>query len=146
MVFLLTVKEDFILKALNKSDQNYDSAVFATEKGYYDAAISSIYYSAFQTLSAYILFKEKDELLKSHKAVKAFFNKEIVQLGLVDLSLGKFYNKLEDYRILGDYIFNESMPGELCKENLKTLKDFNNAVRSLIEFDKNILESRSFIE
>lgn len=86
---------------LRKSEEKYESALDDFSMGRYDSCISNLYYSAFQTTTAYMI--QQGVLANKHKHVRSFVNKELANTGLITRGSAKLYNRLMDQRSDADY-------------------------------------------
>ncbi len=66
-----------------------------------ESTINRIYYAMFYAVNALLLTKEL--AAAKHSGVRALFNREFINTGLVERDLGKFYAEMFDRRQKGDY-------------------------------------------
>lgn len=118
---------------LQKAKGSYFSASTDIAYGIFDRAVSSFYYSAFQTVTALMLLREIRS--KSHTDVRAYVNKELVRPGYMSIELGKMYNRLMDMRSDADYSDIVTFSKEEVEVLAKQVKEFNAVVGSFIEAD-----------
>jgi uncharacterized protein (UPF0332 family) len=116
---------------LKKAEGSFQSAKNDIENHINDRAVSSLYYSAFQTVTAYMLHMEIRS--KSHTQVRSFVNNKLIRPKLLSIELGKMYNKLMDMRSDADYSDVVTFTDEQVEGLLEKVKEFNQAVRSLIK-------------
>jgi uncharacterized protein (UPF0332 family) len=121
---------DFIDVLLQKSEQSYSSANGDFERGNYDRAVSSLYYSAFQALSALMLSEGLNSNKHSH--VRSYLNKELVMKGKISIELGRMYNKLMDNRDDADYSPIVRFSKDDVAYYLTKVNDFNSSINSLM--------------
>ena len=69
--------------------------------GYYDTAINRIYYASFYSVQSLLLSIDIEP--KSHKGVLSMFALHFVKTGLFPEELAKFYPRIFNERMLGDY-------------------------------------------
>ncbi len=67
----------------------------------FESTVNRIYYAMFYAVNALLITKGLSSA--KHSGVRAFFNQEIVNKGLVEKELGKFYSYMFDQRQKGDY-------------------------------------------
>jgi hypothetical protein len=116
-----------------KAKSSLDSARREFEAGAYDFAINRLYYAAFYGVSAILL--ERKMSFKKHSGVRAYFHREIIKEGLLEVKWGRYYDKLFEDRQEGDYTafidFSKDYVSEqleLCEEFLKELKKLLNTI------------------
>ena len=115
---------------LKKSEGSFQSAKTDVDNDIYDRAVSSLYYSAFQSVTAYMLHRGIRS--KSHTQVRSFVNNELIRPGLISIELGKMYNKLMDMRSDADYSDTVSFTKEQTADVLEQVQMFNKSIVSLI--------------
>jgi hypothetical protein len=110
-----------------------DSARREFEAGAYDFAINRLYYAAFYGVSAILL--ERKMSFKKYSGVRAYFHREFIKEGLIEVKWGRYYDKLFEDRQEGDYTafidFDKGYVSEqleLCEEFLKELKKLLNTI------------------
>ncbi|MBI4558498.1 MAG: HEPN domain-containing protein [Candidatus Hydrogenedentes bacterium] len=64
------------------------------------SAVNRIYYAAFYATSAALL--QKRQSFKKHSGGRVAFHREFIRAGVLDVSWGKFYDKLFQVRQEGD--------------------------------------------
>ncbi|WP_018130141.1 HEPN domain-containing protein [Effusibacillus pohliae] len=119
---------------LKKAKEKYESAEDDFLKGRYDSCVSNLYYSAYQTVTAYMI--SSGVSTSKHTHVRAYVNKEMANKGLISKQAAKLYNMLMDARSDADYdieTFNEKQ----AKEMLEGVRLFNReVVRVMMETKK----------
>lgn len=116
---------------LIKSNNSYTSALNDYHAELYDRAISSLYYSAFQSLSA--LMVDRGLFSKKHTHTRSYLNKDLVNTGQMSVELGGIYNTLMDARDEADYSPIIMFTREDVEHYLTGVKQFNTVVRDLIK-------------
>lgn len=114
---------------LKKSEGSLQSAKTDIENQIYDRAVSSLYYSAFQAVTAYMLHKEIRS--KSHTQVRSFVNNELIRPGLIPIELGKMYNKLMDMRSDADYSDTVTFTKHQVEGLFEKVREFNHSIHKL---------------
>lgn len=66
-----------------------------------ESTVNRIYYAMFYAVNALLITKELSS--SKHSGVRALFNKEIVNKGLIEKQWGEFYADMFDRRQKGDY-------------------------------------------
>lgn len=86
---------------LERAYKTMEEATLLEEKGYYNAAVSRLYYACFYATEA-LLLKNRIEA-KSHTGVKAMLGLHFVSKGLIPVAIGKILSTLYEKRQSGDY-------------------------------------------
>lgn len=86
---------------LEKAEEAYKSAEVLVEHQQWNAAVNRLYYSIYYSVSG-ILAKMGIET-KTHTGIKTQFLLHFVKSGIIEMSLGKLYADLFDWRQKGDY-------------------------------------------
>jgi uncharacterized protein (UPF0332 family) len=115
---------------LSKAKGSFSSATSDMQNHNYDRAISSFYYSAFQTMTALMLLRGIRS--KSHTHVRSYVNNEIVKPGWISVELGKVYNKLMDMRGDADYSDTVTFTMLQTEEVCESIQRFNQAILLMI--------------
>lgn len=123
---------------LSKSEGSYSSALTDISNGIYDRAVSSLYYSAFQIVTALML--QSGVVSKSHTQTRSYVNRNLVQTGLISVELGKMYNRLMDFRADADYSDTVHFTEIQVKSLQNEVQEFNKKIRSLI-YENSLNES-----
>jgi len=117
---------------LEKSEESLKSARREFKAGAYDFSINRIYYAAFYGVSAVLL--DRNMSFKKHSGVRAYFHREFIKEGLIEVKWGKFYDKLfedrqeSDYTAFIDFSNDYVSEQQLCEQFLKKLKKLLNGV------------------
>lgn len=103
------------------------------EKYFVDATLEStvnrIYYAMFYAVTALLITKELSS--SKHSGVRAFFNQEFVNKGLIEIRWGKFYSDMFDNRQEGDYKDFMRFEREDVELWLKTAEEFVREIEKL---------------
>ena len=93
--------EDLIQYRLEKAEQSYQDALLLAEHRSWNAVVNRLYYACLYASMALLV---KNELSHgTHSGVRHQLNLHFIQKGIIEPSLGKFYNKLSQTRDIGDY-------------------------------------------
>lgn len=117
---------------LRKAKEKFESAVDDLQKGRYDSCISNLYYSAFQTVTAYMI--AQGQATSKHTHARAYVNRELANAGLISKESAKLYNRLMDDRSDADYnveIFDQAE----AEKMLEGVRLFNEAIRGILGMD-----------
>lgn len=93
--------EKAIRQKLAKSRARLSEINNLLQFGYYDTAINRIYYASFYSVQSLLLSIDIEP--KSHKGVLSMFALHFVKTGLFPEKLAKFYPRIFNERMLGDY-------------------------------------------
>ncbi|HEY0826951.1 MAG TPA: HEPN domain-containing protein [Bacilli bacterium] len=115
---------------LEKSERYYRSAIRDLDSSIYDRGVSTLYYSAFYSITALMILREESS--SKHKHTRAFVNKELVSKGVISVELGRMYNKLMDDRQDADYDPLASFSEEYVALLLEQVNKFNSEIRKII--------------
>ncbi|MCL5771975.1 MAG: HEPN domain-containing protein [Actinobacteria bacterium] len=129
---------DLIKYRLKKSSETLADAKIIFEKASLTSTVNRIYYAMFYAVNALLLSKNFSSA--KHSEVRALFNKEFINKGLVDKELGKFYSKIFEERQEGDYKDFAKFDNETVKNWLNSAEDFINEIEKLTVniIDKNL--------
>ena len=94
-------KETVIRQKLTKSRARLSEISNLLQFGYYETAINRIYYASFYSVQSLLLSIDIES--KSHKGVLSMFALHFVKTGLFPESLAKFYPRIFNERMIGDY-------------------------------------------
>ena len=94
-------KRDLILYRLSRAHETLEEADILLQVGHGNAFVNRLYYACFYVVSALLLSKGFSSA--KHTGVRALFNRNFVNRGLVSSELGKFYDMLFRNRQRGDY-------------------------------------------
>jgi uncharacterized protein (UPF0332 family) len=86
---------------LGKAQNTLDDAKKYFENATLESTVNRIYYSMFYAVNALLL--TKGLAAAKHSGVRALFNREFVNTGIVERDQGKFYAEMFDRRQKGDY-------------------------------------------
>ena len=93
------------------------------------SSVNRIYYAMFYSVTALLLTANLSS--PKHSGVKALFNKEFVNKGLVDKESGRFYSEIFERRQKGDYKDFTEFAKEDVEAWLKKAQEFLNEIESL---------------
>jgi uncharacterized protein (UPF0332 family) len=122
---------DSVRIMLTKAQGSYSSATTDMDNGIYDRAISSLYYSAFQTVTALMLLRGIRS--KSHTHVRSYVNNELIKPGHIKIQLGRMYNLLMDMRGDADYSDTVTFSRSQVEQLSEVIKEFNQLIITIID-------------
>jgi len=94
-----------------------------------ESTVNRIYYAMFYAVNALLITKGLSS--SKHSGVRAFFNKEFVNKGLVEEKLGEFYSDMFKRRQKGDYQDFVKFERQDVTEWLKKGEEFINRIERL---------------
>lgn len=86
---------------IEKSDISMKEAELMAENGFFDSAVTRLYYACYYILSA-LLIKNSIEA-NTHQGVKRMFSLKFIAPGILDQKYIKIYSKLLQGRQISDY-------------------------------------------
>ena len=113
---------DEINKLIIKAEKNIEIAEKLFEIGYFDVAISRIYYSFFYIAKALLLSKGFE--FYKHSAVISFFNKEFIKEKIFDYKYFQIFNELFELRQESDYGLDNEFEKKDVREYIEKAKEF----------------------
>ncbi len=126
------MKQEFIDLAkyrLEKANNTLVDAKNFMGKASTESIVNRIYYAMFHTVNALLITKGLSS--SKHSGVRALFNKEIVNKGLIEKQFGEFYADMYDRRQKADYKdFVKFEEGEV-REWLSKAEEFRNKIKGL---------------
>ena len=94
----------------------------------YDAACNRAYYAAFEASHAALAAMGHPDP-KTHRGLNKQFHHHVVKAGLIDQDTGGFLSKIEDSRLLADYV-EDVIPEHKARETVDMAGEFVEAVES----------------
>jgi uncharacterized protein (UPF0332 family) len=120
-----------VLYRLNRADESLDEALILFEKDHINTFVNRLYYACFYTVTALLLSKGLSS--SKHSGVRALFHQNFVKNELINIELGKFYDKLFDTRQKGDYAdlvyFDKKEVGSWFDEAKKFVSSIKNIIK-----------------
>lgn len=107
---------DYIKYRVDKADDSLSDARLLFLNCRWNACVNRLYYSCFYITIA--LLVKNGIQTTTHDGVRNQLGLNFVKAGIIDKQLGKFYSKLFDYRLKGDYgdwfDFDEQLVAPYC--------------------------------
>ncbi len=94
-------EKDLVRYRLTRARETLEEAEYSFGGGHLYACVNRIYYACFYAASALLLCKGLSA--SRHGGVRALFHREFVKTGLISEASAKFYDRLFDERMHGDY-------------------------------------------
>ncbi len=126
------MKQEFIDLAkyrLKKARNTLSDAKKYINNATLESTVNRIYYAMFYAVNALLITKGLSS--SKHSGVRAFFNKEFVNKGLVEEKLGEFYSDMFKRRQKGDYQDFVKFERQDVTEWLKKGEEFINRIERL---------------
>lgn len=118
-------KADLIKYRREKADDTLEDARILVERKRWSSAVNRIYYALFYEIVA--LLQTGDFSSPKHSGVRSLFNKHFIKTGIIDIGIGRFFNKMYDFRQKGDYedfiYFKEEDVSDWIKQAEKCIKE-----------------------
>ncbi len=92
---------------ISKAEQALRSAVILLESGDTDGACNRAYYAMFDSARAALHYTEHEEsavTTKTHSGLITVFSLHLIKTGILNIELGRSLNKVEDIRLMADYL------------------------------------------
>jgi uncharacterized protein (UPF0332 family) len=126
------MKEEFIDLAkyrLEKAENTLSDASKYINDATPESTVNRIYYAMFYAVNALLITKGLSS--SKHSGVRALFNKEIVNEGLMERQWGEFYSDMFDRRQKGDYSDFVKFKKQDVEIWLKKAEEFVSIIRRL---------------
>lgn len=94
-------KKAYITYRIEKATQTYEAAELLVQHQQWNSAVNRFYYAAYYAVTALLAQQQMDT--KTHAGVKTLFFLNFIKNGKIEMSLGKLYADLFDWRQKGDY-------------------------------------------
>lgn len=126
----MEIKEDYIVYRIQRADESYDEALLLAENKHWNTAANRLYYSCFYAVTALLI--KNDINTNTHLGAINQFGLNFIKTEKIDISYGRLYSKLFDYRQKGDYgdlfDFTENEVAPL----IKIVPDFIGEIKKLL--------------
>lgn len=130
----MTTATELIRYRLARASESLQEAEQLLQQGHVNTFVNRLYYACFYAVLALSIPREFSS--SKHSGVRAFFHKEFVKTGLLEVRLGNLYDRLFDTRQKADYVdlvfFDASEVGPWLDE----AKEFVESVTTLIVKEK----------
>jgi len=126
------MKQEFIDLAkyrLEKAKNTLSYAKSYIDDTTLDSTVNRIYYAMFYAVNALLI--TKGLYSSKHSGVRAIFNREIVNKGLIEKQWGEFFADMFDRRQKGDYKDFVEFEKQEVEEWLKKSEEFINKIDKL---------------
>ena len=97
----MTWKSDIVKYRREKASETLEDARILFEKNRWFSTVNRIYYAFFYEIIALLHLRNLSS--SKHGRVMALFNEHFVKTGIVRVEVGKFYNRMFEFRQKGDY-------------------------------------------
>ena len=128
------MKQEFIDLAkyrLEKAKNTLSYAKSYIDDTTLDSTVNRIYYAMFYAVNALLI--TKGLYSSKHSGVRAIFNREIVNKGLIEKQWGEFFADMFDRRQKGDYKDFVKFEKQDVEEWLKKSEEFINKIEQLLQ-------------
>ncbi|QTA80767.1 HEPN domain-containing protein [Desulfonema limicola] len=124
------LKKEIICYWLEKAHESLASAKSEYLAGRLTFAMNRAYYSCFYSASAVLMFLGKQ--FKKHTGVKSGVRQYLINKGLLDVSWGRFYNRIFESRQRADYVGMVKFSHEDIEEAISESEKFVNIMENII--------------
>ncbi|MCL6478747.1 MAG: HEPN domain-containing protein [Peptococcaceae bacterium] len=93
--------KELIKYRFSRTEESLEEAKILLNSGHYNATVNRLYYACFYIVTALLLSEGMSS--SKHSGVKSLFFRHWVNMKRVSKDLGKYYQKLFDYRQKVDY-------------------------------------------
>ncbi len=94
-------QKDLISYRMERARETIQEAQLLLEADHLYGAANRIYYACFYAVTALLLTRNLSS--PKHSGIIALFNRHFVKEGVVPVDIGKFYSRIFDTRLEGDY-------------------------------------------
>jgi len=123
-------KEDYIEYRILKSKEIFEDAKLLANNQRWNSCMNILYYSSYYLVSA-LLF-QNDFKSETHNGTKTQFNFHYIKTGLIDVSFGKLYSNLFEWRQESDYADFIDFDAETVPPLIKEVEEFNHLIEEII--------------
>lgn len=123
-------KDDYIEYRILKSKEIFEDAKLLADNQRWNSYMNRLYYSSFHLISA-LLYKH-DIKSETHNGTRTQFNFHFIKTGLVNISYGKLYSNLFEWRQESDYADFVDFDLETVFPLLGQVEEFNKLIEELI--------------
>jgi hypothetical protein len=123
--------KDYIRYRLDRAREAMQAANGLIAEDHLNDGVNRLYYACFYAVSA-LLFISKD-YAKSHKGVLNLFDLKWVKTGLIPGELGKFYHRIFNLRIRGDYVDFVTFEREEVDKWYREAEELVNTIADIID-------------
>ena len=116
-----------------KARENIEASVMLIGQGYYDIAISRLYYAMFYCAEAVLL--EDDLSFSKHSSVISAFGRNFAKTGRLPQELHRMLIEAQDMRNLSDYDLMAVLNRETAEALLAKARTFLQAVAEFLPVD-----------
>lgn len=130
----MSTQAELIRYRLARASESLQEAEELLLHGHANTFVNRLYYACFYAVLA--LSIPKDFSSSKHSGVRAFFHKEFIKTGMLEVRLGSLYDRLFDTRQKADYVDLVCFDAAEVGPWLDEAKDFVDSVNALIAIEK----------
>ncbi|MEL6944662.1 MAG: HEPN domain-containing protein [Bacteroidota bacterium] len=104
--------EKRIGKVIQEAETMLDDAQFLLTGNRYGSAVNRAYYAVFHCVQS--LLQSKEILVKTHAGTRSKFGELFIKTGILPKSLGEQLEKLESYRTIADYSYDNEISSSIA--------------------------------
>ncbi len=127
---MIVAKEDYIRYRISKSKEIFEDAVLLAQNERWNSCVNRLYYSSYYLASALLYLNNINS--KTHNGTKTQLFLNFVRSGKLDVTLGKLYSHLFDWRQETDYADFVEFDRETIEPIVHEVRELNEALTRLI--------------
>jgi len=120
-----------IFYRLERSSESLRAAEIMFENGMLAFSMNRVYYAMFYAVQALLVSRKVS--FSKHGQVKAYFNREMIKVGIFPTEMGRLYNKAFEYRQKFDYVDYSSPDREMVSEYLEKARGFVSNIQEYLQ-------------
>jgi uncharacterized protein (UPF0332 family) len=124
--------EDLVHYRIDRAEKTLLEAQSLYNNGFYNATINRLYYACFYAVLALLVSNQISAF--KHAGVKQMFGLHFVSNGKIDPSYGRFYSRLFNERITGDYDDFIVYEKETVNDLIPKSTEFIQEIRKLLNY------------
>jgi hypothetical protein len=130
----MSTQAELIRYRLARAFESLQEADELLKHGHTNTFVNRLYYACFYAVLA--LSVPKDFSSSKHSGVRAFFHKEFIKTGMLEVRLGSLYDRLFDTRQKADYVDMVCFEAAEVGPWLDEAKEFVESINALIAKEK----------
>ncbi len=127
---MIVAKEDYIRYRISKSQEIFEDAVLLAQNERWNSCVNRLYYSSYYLASALLYLNNINS--KTHNGTKTQLFLNFVRSEKLDVTLGKLYSHLFDWRQETDYADFVEFDRETIEPLVHEVRELNEALTRLI--------------
>jgi len=132
------LKEDtktIVLYRIERARESLEEADILLKQGFTNTYVNRLYYACFYAVSAILL--SKGYASSKHIGIRSLMHQKLVKPGIVDVEMGRFYDRLFDVRQKGDYADLVRFDSDEVRPWMKEARNFVDSIVVIVEKELN---------